>query len=189
MARDDGGHWLPIHTGLLRDERFARQTARQRGVWLTLFLLLDGEPDPGWFRDAARAVWLLRREGISEADAKKFGDTDWLVPENANSSRLTIRGWHEYTGYEARKAVHNRGRGDRSAEYARRGTTRAERDGAVRRPRRDETRVSPSRDGEHPPAREGEAGRRASMKGLKEVLGSFDEVLKAGKKQSTDDTS
>lgn len=156
MARDDGGYWLPIHTGLLRDERWADLTPTQRGAWVTLFLLLDGEPRSGWFRDRARVLWHLGREGWREKDARAVVEAldaaGWLVPENADSPAVTLRGWNEYTGASARKAIYNqqRGdRGDRSEEYARRKqrrsqTARRETTGDSGRPRRDETRVSSS---------------------------------------------
>lgn len=189
MARDDGGHWLPIHTGLLRDERFAGQSTKQRGIWVTVFLLLDGEPDPGWFRDSARYIWLLRREGITESDAMKFNETGWIIAESPDSPRLTLRGWHEYTGPSNRKAIHNAAR-DHASYNAKRTTRRPGSSRLVTRPRLDETRVSSSSDDvARPPAHEGEAGRRGPMKGLKEVLGSFDEIMKGGKVPPTDDAS
>lgn len=155
MARDDGGYWLPIHTGLLRDERWADLTPTQRGAWVTLFLLLDGEPRSGWFRDRARVLWHLAREGWREKDARAvveaFDAAGWLVHDGDDSPAVTLRGWHEYTGPTARKAIYNqtRGdRGDRSDEYAktaaRKRQQRRETEGAGGRPRRDETRVSSS---------------------------------------------
>lgn len=95
-------------------------------------------------------VFVLKRSDVGQID-KQIAELErlgWLVPENADSVRLTIRGWHRYTGKNARDGVYNRDRGDRSAEYARRPTTRSGRrdggvtdgDGRVRTPRRDETR-------------------------------------------------
>lgn len=151
MTRDDGGYWLPIHSGLLRDERWADLSPAQRGVWITLFLLLDGEPRSGWFRDRARLIWLLRREGWKDREVNQavaaLESAGWIVPESPDLPALTLRGWHEYTGAGGRKAVWNASRGDRSSEYERTALRKREArrspeesGGAGRRPRRDETR-------------------------------------------------
>ena len=111
MSRDDGGHWLPIHTGLLRDERFLG-TGRAREAWLVLYLALDGEPESGWFRDRARVLFLLQQFGVSRPDQQvaALEALGWLIPEHEDSPRLTIRRWGRYTGTTGRKGVYNRDR-------------------------------------------------------------------------------
>lgn len=109
------GPFVPVHVGLLDDERFDEMTASQRGIWLTLYLLLAREPDQGWFRDRARVEWLLRKQGIAQPaeDVSVLIASGWLEAENDDSPRLTIHKWHHYTDTKARKAVYNRSR-DRS---------------------------------------------------------------------------
>lgn len=183
MGRDDGGYWLPIHSGLLRDERWSCLTPIQRGAWITLFLLLDGEPKVGWFRDKARVEWLLTREGWTTKQARAliqaFDDADWWTPaEEDRSNAVTLRGWHEYTGQKSRKAIYNqtRGdRGDRSAEYARRERgRRRETTGDSGRPRRDETRQDEKTP--RPPAKA--AGSGVSKAEAAKVMGSLRERIK-----------
>lgn len=137
MSRDEGGRWLPIHTGLLDDQRFLA-SGRAREAWLVLYLALDRERSTGWFTDEARVKFILERSNVTRPDVAiaTLRKLDWLVPEHDDSPRLTIRGWHNYTGRTARQAIYNRDRGDRTEEYRRRPTTRAARgvtegDGAV----------------------------------------------------------
>lgn len=106
--------WLPIHTGLLDDERWSELSPAARGAWIVLYLLLDREPDRGWFRDRGRVDWLCRRHGIKPATIEELIQTGWLVPLD-DSPQLTIRKWETYTDAKARKAVHNAGR-DRSGD-------------------------------------------------------------------------
>jgi hypothetical protein len=76
----NSGPFLPIHVGLLDDERFDDMSAGQRGIWVTLYLLLDREPEAGWFRDRARVEWLLRRHGIAQPaeDVSALIESGWL---------------------------------------------------------------------------------------------------------------
>lgn len=127
MTRDDGGYWLPVHPGLLRDERWADLSTELRGSWITLYLLLDAEPRRGWFRDRGRVVWLLQQYGGGRGLIRARRQVDlleaagWLEPESPDSPALTLRRWHEYAARGV-KAIWNKergDRGDRSAEYAR----------------------------------------------------------------------
>lgn len=163
MSRDDGGHWLPIHTGLLDDERFT-DSGFAREAWLVLYLQLDREPDPGWFRDLARVRFILQTRKVARADAqiKRLQSVGWLIPETDDSPRFTIKGWLTYTGQTSRKAVHNR---DRATTREGRGDRRAplEKGGDLEKTRRDEKpgRASAQESGaaESPPPTKEEAAR------------------------------
>lgn len=111
MSRDEGGHWLPIHTGLLDDERFMEAGAA-REAWVVLYLALDREPQAGWFKDRARVLFLLRKHGVAKPESKVaiLEAVGWLVAEHDDSPRLTLRKWDIYSGASARKAVYNRDR-------------------------------------------------------------------------------
>jgi hypothetical protein len=140
VAKEDGGHWLPIHTGLLDDERFM-EAGPAREAWLILYLALDREPDVGWFRDRARVVFLLRKHGASnpEASVAALEGAGWLESEHDDSPRLTIRRWAFYTDLDKRKAVHNRARATTRAGRGD-GLSPVEKGGDLDETRRDETR-------------------------------------------------
>jgi hypothetical protein len=135
----NSGPFLPIHVGLLDDERFDDMSAGQRGIWVTLYLLLDREPEAGWFRDRARVEWLLRRHGIAQPaeDVSALIESGWLVAENDDSPKLTIRKWSHYTDAKSRKAVYNRSR-DRSRGDS---LSPQETAGDLEKTRKDETRT------------------------------------------------
>lgn len=107
----DGGPWVPIHVGLLDDERFADLTMAQRGAFITLYLKLPTEPIPGWFKDRQRVVWFLTRQGTSKDEARDLtaalNEIGWFDPD-PDSHRLTLHKWDHYTGHRARKAALNR---------------------------------------------------------------------------------
>jgi hypothetical protein len=143
----DSGYFLPIHTGLLRDEKWEALSARLRGTWVTLFLLLDGEHEVGWFASKERIVWLLTREGWTTAQARgdvaSLVEMGWLhgdLDHPDDNPAITLRGWLYHTGKEARKGAHNRAR---PSDRERRGDgpSPVETRGDLDETRRDETKT------------------------------------------------
>jgi hypothetical protein len=176
--------WLRFDVGLLDDERFAELPTIERGVWLTIYLLLGREGDS--VKSLDRLRFLLRRQGVADlvTDLEEKG---WFVPHSAGG--ITLR------GYEARQVKWHRGPSDmpdqKAARNSKRPTTRAGRRGASVEQRGATPPDPPVRDSivsrsedtlapRHPQ----EDGPKNPPKSLKDIIGPFEDVV-SGKSGST----
>lgn len=179
--------WVRLDIGLLDDERFESMDADDRSVWVTAYLLISRAGDAVKDKDtlarllAKQMGWPIAQANTAVAGLEEAG---WIVASTRKTG-ITLR------GYDKAQPIY-RGPSDspeaKAERNAKRPTTRAGRGasggarGATRTDGTDKTPPAPPRG--RGVEREPVAPRNGPMKGLKEVLGPFEEVIK-----KSDDTA
>jgi hypothetical protein len=181
--------WIRLDIGLLDDDRFEQLTPEQSRAWLVAYLLIARERDA--VKDLDRITKLLTKQGVPDA-ARVVAELDaagWFVPAHRKEG-WTLRGYESaqpvmrgLSDDPASKAERNAARpttkAGRQEAAALRGASRGARgaNGATRTDITDKTSSAHTRTGETRPA------------SLKDVLGTFEEVMAKGKEAASSSTS